>query len=206
MKEFLLTLLRNKETSSPEFRAVTERLALLLAMAAAEYLPTEKIEVETPLAVTEGVRIKHPIVLIPILRAGLALLYPFMRFFPECKVGFIGMRRDEVTAEPHTYYQNIPPIKAYEKVMILEPMIATGGSSTTAITILKQHGVVEDQIIVLSILGAPEGITRINKQFSRVVLHVLQTDAELNHKKFIIPGLGDFGDRYFGTVSGLERG
>jgi uracil phosphoribosyltransferase len=201
MKDILISILRNKNSTAADYRQVTERLGFLLALEASADLPKKSVPMETPLESTQGYRFTHPVVLVPILRAGLALLYPFMRYFPDAAVGFIGLRRDEETAKPHVYYTNLPPIPEDAYVIILEPMIATGGSSIQAISILCEHGVKEDHIIFISILGATSGIDNLRKRFPKIFMHVAQVDNNLNAQQFIVPGLGDFGDRYFGTVS-----
>ncbi len=200
MKDILISILRNKDSTAADYRQVTERLGFLLALEASLDLPKKTVSIETPLDTVKGCSFSHPVVLVPILRSGLALLYPFMRYFPDSKVGFIGLRRDEVTAEPHVYYINLPPIPEDAYVIILEPMIATGGSSAQAISILCDHGVKEDHIIFIGIVAAAPGVAHLRERYPHIHLHVAQIDSGLNEHQFIVPGLGDFGDRYFGTV------
>lgn len=199
MKQILLSILRDKNTSRAQFRDATAKLAALLAEEASQYLTKEKFVVETPLGPAQGTRFQNSIVLVPILRAGLALLYPFMHFFPDARVGFVGMRRDEVTAEPHQYYQNIPTILPEDQIIVLEPMIATGGSGTACLERLCRAGAKQEQILFVGIVAAPEGLNVIHYDFPRVRCFVASIDEGLNSRKFILPGLGDFGDRYFGT-------
>lgn len=199
MKDILLTILRDRQTTQTQYRIATEKLASYLAIEASAYLKKEQFSIQTPLTSTEGIRFQNDIILVPILRAGLALLYPFLRFYPEARVGFLGMRRDEVTAEPFHYYENLPYFKESDDVMVLEPMIATGGSSVISVDILKKWGVKEEKIIFVSVIAAPEGLERLKKHHPHIKLVVAQVDKSLNKEKFIIPGLGDFGDRYFGT-------
>lgn len=199
MKEILIATLRDKRTSRADYRNATEKLGWVLAAEAAAFLELEPRAVETPLGTTRAEFVKHPVVLIPILRAGAALLPSFMRFFDTARVGFIGMKRDEETAVAHTYYCNLPPVVDGEEVIILEPMIATGGSTCDAIALLLRHGVAEEQILFVSVIAATQGLARVRQNYPNVRLLVAQEDPELNDRKFIVPGLGDFGDRYFGT-------
>lgn len=199
MKESLIATLRDRSTSRAEYRGTTEKLGWVLAAEAADHLAQEERTVQTPLAPATGLFVKNSIVLIPILRAGAALLPAFMRFFDKARVGFLGMKRDEETAEAEMYYCNLPPIAPDEDVVILEPMIATGGSSCMAIEALIQQGVLEEQILFVSVIAATEGLDKLRKAHPKVRLLVGQEDKELNDVKFIVPGLGDFGDRFFGT-------
>lgn len=200
MKQTLVTILRDYRTGQTDFRIATEKLASLLAVEASAYLDKEENTIQTPVGSAAGYRFKNQVVLVPILRSGLALLYPFMHFYPDVKVGFIGMRRDEVTAEPQNYYHNLPSIAPKDDVIVLEPMLATGGSLSVSIRILLEHGVPEEKIIIANVIAAPEGIRVITENFPKLRLIIAQTDDRLNERKFIVPGLGDFGDRYFGTI------
>lgn len=200
MKQTLVTILRDYRTGQTDFRIATEKLASLLAVETSAYLAKEENTVQTPVGSATGYRFKNKVVLVLILRSGLALLYPFMHFYPDVKVGFIGMRRDEVTAEPQNYYHNLPSIAPKDDVIVLEPMLATGGSLSVSIRILLEHGVPEEKIIIANVVAAPEGIKVITENFPKLRLIIAQTDERLNERKFIVPGLGDFGDRYFGTI------
>lgn len=199
MKEILIAQLRDRTTSRADYRQTTEKLGWVLAAEAADHLAQEERTVQTPLAPTQGLFVKNSVVLIPILRAGAALLPAFMRFFDRARVGFLGMKRDEETAKADMYYCNLPPIGPNEEVIILEPMIATGGSSCMAIAALLERGVVEKQILFVSVIAATEGLHKLRTAHPGVRLLVGQEDAKLNDVKFIVPGLGDFGDRFFGT-------
>lgn len=199
MKETLLTTLRNKETKMSEFRAATEKLGYILATKISEYVESKTIKIETPLAPIYGKEIKSDIVLVPVLRSGLTLLNSFMKMFDSAKVGFIGLERDEETAIARTYYYKFPIITKNTKVIVLEPMIATGGSACDSVRILKENGIKENQIIFASVIGATEGLTRIKKEYPEVKIIVSELDFSLNDKFFIVPGLGDFGDRFYGT-------
>lgn len=199
MKDILLTTLRDKNSTQIAFRDAAEKLALILAAEVSSLLSTEKIQTQTPLEMIHGTHLKNQIALIPILRSGLALLYPFLRFYQAAKIGFIGMRRDEETAHPHMYYYSLPKFGPEDEVIILEPMLATGGSILASLKFLEKNGVSPKKMIVAGIIGAPEGFAFLNKEMPEVKLHILQVDEKLNAKKFIVPGLGDFGDRFFGT-------
>ncbi|MFC1894566.1 uracil phosphoribosyltransferase [Candidatus Dependentiae bacterium] len=199
MKEVLLTILRDKNTDIEKFRRTSEKLAYLLAQEASDYLEKENIKIQTPLCEADGVKIKNDIILIPILRSAIALLQPFLTFFQKAKVGFLGLKRDEKTAVANMYYKNFPNFSKNDDVIILDPMIATGGSGEKAIEILKKEGVLEEKIIFVAVITSYSGVTRLKNKFPKIKLFYVQEDKELNKNKFIIPGLGDFGDRYFGT-------
>jgi uracil phosphoribosyltransferase len=179
MKEALLAQLRDRTLSMESFRKITEDLARL--MAADLKIPSSQ-----------------KVILIPILRAGLALLPAFQNRFPQAPIGLFGIRRDEQTAFPHLYYENIPPYSEGAQILLLDPMLATGGSANAAIDRLKTRQ--RAPILLVSILSCLEGIQAIQKRHPDVGLYTVATDPELNAAKYIVPGLGDFGDRYFGTV------
>lgn len=199
MKQLLLSIIRDKHTTPLAYRDATEKLGFCLAMETSELLEKVGMDVETPLAACTGVHLKNEVVLVPVLRSGIALLGPFMRYFPTSKVGFIGMRRDEHTAQPHMYYKNIPTVDPTDDVVILDPMIATGGSGMAAINALKEAGVKENKMIFVGVIAAPEGMAEIRKEAPQVRYIIAHMDDKLNTQKFILPGLGDFGDRYFRT-------
>lgn len=201
MKDSLLTILRSKKTSVSEFRKTAQKLADLLASETVEELKQKSCSVETPFGKTKGHKIIKQIILIPILRAGMALLPSFLSYFEEAHVAFLGIRRDEKTAKPHLYYEKFPSIKKNQLVFLLDPMIATGGSASLALQILiKNYKVSPEKIKVISIIASKEGINKIKKKFPKVAISVVAVDPKLNAKKFIVPGLGDFGDRFFGTI------
>lgn len=199
MKKTILSLLRDKNTATDVFRKSADQIGTWLSFQASELIEKEQVSLETPVAKTTGYQIKKNIVLIPILRAGIALLNPFMKLFPSSKVGFIGVRRDEETALPLLYYNNIPSIAPSDMVIILDPMIATGGSGGVVINMLIERGVQEDQLIYAGVVAAPEGLAFIQGLAPKMKVICAEVDEKLNDKKFIVPGLGDFGDRYFGT-------
>lgn len=199
MKKTLITILRNRNATVEQYRQATEQLGTVLAVECDALFPKATTFVDTPLARTHGVCFKHESVLVPILRSGLVLLPPFMRFHPNASIGFIGTRRDEKTAVPELYYAKLPPFTHDNPILLLDPMIATGGSAALAVKVLKEAGAIEKQITLISFIAAPEGILRFQKECPEVGLVVAQVDEGLDEKKRIIPGLGDFGDRYFGT-------
>lgn len=200
MKNALLTVLRSKNTKTSEFRLVSQKLGYILAAECASNLKQKKKAIETPFGKATGTFINEKIVLLPILRAGMALLHPFLVYFEEAKIGFLGIKRDEDTALRYLYYDNIPKIKNDEKVVILEPMIATGGTANLALSwLIEKKGIAQENISVVSVIAAKIGFYKIKKRFPKVTLHVVAIDEKLNNKKFITPGLGDFGDRFFGT-------
>jgi uracil phosphoribosyltransferase len=198
-KTLLISVLRDKSATRTQFRHSALRLAEILAYEAASTIEAETISIETPISRASGLKITKPVVLVPILRSGLALLPAFLKIFTEASVGVVGMKRDEHTAEPMLYYKNIPPINANAQVIVLDPMIATGGSGVDALKILTEMGVRQDQIIFVGVISAPEGLSKMKHAFPDVRIIVGIQDQGLTPNKFITPGLGDFGDRFFGT-------
>lgn len=199
MKDILISILRDRTTTRTAYRNAAEKLSTLLALEAAAWLPQEKFDLATPVAPTAGVRLIGQVVLVPVLRAGLALLYPFLHYFPEASVGFVGMKRDEKTWEPCNYYLNLPPMDQKVRVVVLEPMIATGRSGTLTLSLLIEKGVNPTNILFVAIIASSEGLERIQKEHPEVTVIAAQIDPSLSSDKWIVPGLGDFGDRYFGT-------
>lgn len=199
MEKVFLSKLRDKETSMADFRIYAEKLAHILAQKTFDHLQTKPISLETPLATAEGEEVMNQVVIIPILRSGLAFLPPFLAYYPDAAVGFLGLKRDEETAIAYEYYRNLPVIQKEATILLVDPMLATGGSAVKAIDILKSLGVKEEQIVFASMIAAPEGISSVEENFPGVRKVILQVDDHLNAKKFIVPGIGDFGDRYFGT-------
>jgi uracil phosphoribosyltransferase len=199
MKEALMTRLRNRETGTEEFRLVVDKLGAILAAEVAAFLPRTPVHIQTPVGETDGCLLSTEIVLVPILRSGFALLNPFLRFYPSSQVGMIGVRRDEKTAWPSIYYINVPKITSASHVIVLEPMIATGRSLLASLDCLIANGAEEEKIVLVSLLAAPEGIMHLRKHAPKLNLLIVQQDLNLNENMFIVPGLGDFGDRYFGT-------
>lgn len=200
MIELLMTTLRDKKTTMTEFRAAADKLALILADQAASLLRVTNKPLTTPLnAQTSGTYLADNIVLVPILRSGIALLPAFLHYFPQSRVGFVGLKRDEKTAIAHLYYKNVPKIAPTDQVIVLDPMIATGGSGTATLEIVAQQGIAQEQIIFVGVIAATEGLEQLKQAFPKVRVIVASCDSVLNAAKYIVPGLGDFGDRYFGT-------
>jgi len=199
LKETIITQLRDKHTTRANFRQAAQQLAHILVQQAVEQLATEIFSVQTPLVQTSGKKFVYEPVLIPILRSGLILLPAFQSYFPDASIGIVGLRRDEKTAEAQWYYENVPMINKNTPVIVLDPMIATGGTAVEALTMLEKKGVKQECITFVAVICSPEGIDLVRKKFPKVTLVVAVTDEKLNNAKFILPGLGDFGDRYFGT-------
>ncbi|MCK4265216.1 uracil phosphoribosyltransferase [Candidatus Babeliales bacterium] len=199
MKDILLTILRNKDTARAEFRTAAYKLGSILAAETSQFLQKDSFSLKTPVDTANGVKLKNDCILVPILRSGILLMEPFMNYYQGAGVGFVGLRRDEETADPKLYYSNIPKVGSEDNVLVLDPMIATGGSGEAALKILLDTGIKEEKIVFVAVIAAQEGVDRIQKAFPKIKIYVAQIDPELNDKKFIVPGLGDFGDRYFGT-------
>ena len=193
-----LTLLRDKTTGTKEFRALVEELATLLAYEATRDLQLEDATVETPVATAHTkVLAGKKIAIVPILRAGLGLVDGVLRMVPSARVGHIGMYRDEETLEPHPYFCKMPKDVAERDVLIVDPMLATGGSAAEAIGEMKKRGCKHIKLMVL--VAAPEGIEHIQKLYPDVEIYAGALDDHLNEHGYIVPGLGDAGDRIFGT-------
>ena len=193
-----IAIIRNEKTSSKEFREIIEEIATIMTYEAFKDVPTVEIDVQTPLELCKQRVIKEEeIVIVPILRAGLGMVNGIHSVLPTAKVGHIGMYRDEETFEPKEYYAKFPDNIEDKYVVLLDPMLATGGSACAAITALKKRGV--KRIKLMSIIGAPVGIERIAEEHPDVQVYLAKLDRELNEHCYILPGLGDAGDRIFGT-------
>lgn len=192
-----LTLLRRKETGTKDFRETLEEIAGLMAYEITRDLPERNITVETPLGKCATQELAREVVLIPVLRAGLGMVNGIANLIPTARVGHIGMYRDHDTLKPITYYSKFPDNLADAVVMVLDPMLATGGSASAAIQVLKDHGA--KTIKLVCVVGAPEGIDRIRKDHPDVQIYLAGLDEKLNSNGYIVPGLGDAGDRLFGT-------
>ncbi|HUN66174.1 MAG TPA: uracil phosphoribosyltransferase [Bacteroidota bacterium] len=193
-----LTVLRNRETPSNVFRSVLRRIASIMAYEVTSDLDTKTIGVVTPLERTEGHAMVDPIILVPILRAGLGLVGGFVEVLPDARVGHIGLYRDEVTLNPVDYYLKFPRKLGRALVILLDPMLATGGSATSAVTVLKERGA--KKIRFVSLVAAPEGVKALRRRHPGIRIYTCALDRELNEKGYILPGLGDAGDRMFGTA------
>ena len=192
----ILTRLRDATTEPAQFRALARQLTLLLAVEATRDLPVREHTVQTPLETTQGHSLAQPIVAVPILRAGLGMLEAITELFTEVRVGYIGLERDEATAIARAYYCKLPPIGA-SRVLLLDPMLATGGSAAQAVEVLLKAGA--QDIVHVCVVAAPEGVRLLNERFPQVRIVAASIDRGLNDRKFILPGLGDFGDRLYGT-------
>ena len=193
-----LTILRSKSTSSSEFRQSVNRLSTLLAYDATKSLPTHETEIETPLCKTTGNCLTERIGLVPILRAGIAMVDAMLNLIPTSEVWHLGLYRDEETAQPIGYYNKLPEKPTVDFAFVLDPMLATGGSASMACETLVASGI--KRIKMLSIIAAPEGVERLQKEFPDIDIHTCAIDERLNEQKFIVPGLGDAGDRIFNTT------
>jgi uracil phosphoribosyltransferase len=193
-----LVQLRDVSTSSDQFRALTERISLVLGAAALASLPQRTVQVTTPLGPAEGRRIGAEVVLVPVLRAGLAMLPGLLQLVPLARVGFIGMRRDEHTAVAARYFERLPDRLADSHVVLADPMLATGGSALAALDVLRAAGA--RHITLVCIVAAPEGVAAVERAYPEIPIFAPVVDRELNAQKFIVPGLGDFGDRLYGTI------
>jgi uracil phosphoribosyltransferase len=192
-----LTRLRDESTPPAEFRQLVRRLASLLAYEATKDLQIESTRVKTPLTTTDGARLIQPIGLVPILRAGLGMIEPVLDLIPSAEVWHLGLYRDEATAEPIEYYSKLPQQRPVDVALVLDPMLATGGSVAAALEALQDWGV--PQIKILAVIAAEEGIKRVEVEFPDCQIYVCKIDPMLNDQKFIVPGLGDAGDRIFNT-------
>ena len=193
----LLMRLRERHTGPAEFRTLTRRLGWLLVIEATRDLQMEPITIETPMEETKARRIVEPLVAIPVLRAGLGLLDAATDLYPDTVVGYLGMERDEETLEPRDYYAKLPRMTG-RRALVLDPMLATGGSGSAAIAHIKEHAD-PTSISFVCIVAAPEGVARIETDHPEVRIVAAALDRELNGVGFILPGLGDFGDRLHGT-------
>ncbi|ODU52555.1 MAG: uracil phosphoribosyltransferase [Microbacterium sp. SCN 70-10] len=196
-----LTVLRDRQTSSPVFRQLTEELVTLLAYEATRNVRVDPIDIQTPVTTTQGVKISEPRpIVVPILRAGLGMLEGMVKLLPTAEVGFLGMVRDEETFQPTTYAERLPDDLSDRQCFVLYPMLATGGSLGAAITFLFNRGA--QDVTAICLLGAPEGVAAIEKQVEGhdVTLVLGALDERLNEKGYIVPGLGDAGDRLYGTA------
>ncbi len=193
-----VSLLRNKNTGTKEFKELVSELAMLLCYEATRDLPTEEVEIETPIAVAKTHMLSgRKLALVPILRAGLGMVDGMLALIPAAKVGHIGMYRNEETLEPVEYYCKLPADIAEREVIVLDPMLATGGSACDAITQIKKRGV--KNIKFIGLIGAPEGLKRLQESHPDVDIYMAALDDHLNENGYIVPGLGDAGDRIFGT-------
>ncbi|MCC8129874.1 MAG: uracil phosphoribosyltransferase [Clostridiales bacterium] len=193
-----LSIIRDKNTGTREFRTIVGEIAALMCYEATRDMPTQEIEVETPVGVARCKKLSgKKVAIVPILRAGLGMVDGMLSMLPSAKVGHIGLYRDPETLAPVTYYCKMPPDIADRDVIIVDPMLATGGSASAAVELLKGYGC--KHIKLMNILAAPEGIAAMQKAHPDVEIYVAAVDDHLNEHGYIVPGLGDAGDRIFGT-------
>ena len=198
MKEILLTVLRDKNTSTAEFRRASDQLAHLLCAETLSKLADREVGIQPPLGKANGVPMPQGIMVVPIMRAALALLPAFTQVLPEITVGIVGIERDEETASPHAYYKKFPKILP-SKAIILDPMLATGGSAWLTVEFLVDAGYGPEAIYFTGVLAAREGFERLALVIPESNITVVAVDPKLDNEKYIVPGLGDYGDRYYGT-------
>jgi len=192
-----VTRLRDETTPPKIFRELVAEIATLLLYEATADLPTEPREIKTPLAMYKGARLKDKVGLIPVLRAGIGMVEAALELMPEAQVWHIGLFRDERTLRPISYYNKLPSSATVQVCLVLDPMLATGGSATETVDILKKWGAI--RIKYVGLIAAPEGVRALSSAHPDVPIHVAALDERLNEKGYIVPGLGDAGDRQFGT-------
>ena len=192
----LVTQLSNKDTGQAAFRDCCEKLTCLLVIEATRSFATKEVQVNTPLEVTEGVTWQRKMAIVSILRAGLGMVRPIHQFFPHASVGYIGMERDETTAIARRYYSKLPNLEN-RYVLVVDPMLGTGGTALQALEICRQHGAKD--ITMINMFVAPEGIEALEKKYPALPIVAAALGRELNAQKFLLPGVGDFGDRLFDT-------
>lgn len=192
-----LTQMRKKETGTKDFRQSLDEIAGLMAYEITRDLPLEPVQIETPVQTCNTFTLGKEIVLVPILRAGLGMVNGICNLIPTVKIAHVGLYRDEETLEPHTYFEKYPKTIHDGIVMIVDPMLATGGSACAAIEMVKRQGAKNIRLVCL--VGAPEGVAAVEKEHPDVDIYLAALDEKLNEKGYIVPGLGDAGDRIFGT-------
>lgn len=192
----ITTLLRDKATEPPRFRSLCSQISHFLIMEATRNLGRKSVEVETPIEACKGELLARSLVVVPILRAGLAMLQPALDIFSGVSVGYVGLERDETTAEARTYYCKLPELGGRD-VLILDPMLATGGSARKALDQVSEQN--PASVVMVSIVAAPEGVEYLSEAYPELSIYTAALDKRLNTQKYIVPGLGDFGDRLFGT-------
>jgi uracil phosphoribosyltransferase len=193
-----LATLRDTATGAEEFRLTARRISVLLAAEALRDLPTSNVTVHTPLEAAAARRVTADVVVVPVLRAGLGMLDAVLELIPWARVGHLGLQRDEITAAASRYYSKLPQNLSASYVLMIDPMLATGGSAVAALDLLRAAGATN--IRVVCIVSAPEGIAVVEREYPHVDIFTPAVDRELNAHKYILPGLGDFGDRLYGTI------
>jgi uracil phosphoribosyltransferase len=192
-----LARLRDKRTESQEFRRLLGEIAALMIYEATRTFSVKKVSVQTPLAPCPGFQLEREVALVPVLRAGLGMLDAILELIPHARVGFIGLKREETTLRAMFYHKSLPKNLERFEVLLIDPMLATGGSTVAAIDLLQEQGA--KHIRVVNLVAAPEGIATVRKSHPRIPIYVAAVDKKLNERGYILPGLGDAGDRLFGT-------
>jgi len=193
-----LSVLRDRDTPHGTFRQALFEAAAIMAVEVARELPLREVEIETPLETTTGLRLRDEVAVVPVLRAGLGMVEGFLRLLPDARVGHVGIYRDEEAHEPVDYYERLPPRLPSSRVYVLDPMLATGGSAVAALDKLKRAGAVQLELVCL--VAAPQGIAAVQDEHPGVRIWTAAVDRELDENAYIRPGLGDAGDRVFGTA------
>ena len=194
-----LAIIRNEETGTKDFRQTVEEIANLMAYEVTRDLPTEDIDVKTPCGIAKTKMLSKSVVIVPILRAGIGMVDGITSLIPTAKVGYLGLYRDEETLEPKEYYCKFPKDIKDSFVLLVDPMLATGGSVVHALDVLNRYGVNDENIKYVGVVGAPEGVKNVQDHHPNVEIFLASLDEKLNEKGYIVPGLGDCGDRLFGT-------
>ncbi len=194
-----LTLIRDEKTGTKDFRQTVEEVAMLMAYEVTRDMPVKEVETKTPLCTARTYVLAKEVVVVPILRAGLGMVDGINALIPTAKVGFLGLYRDEETLEPKEYYCKLPNIITDAVVLLVDPMLATGGSVVHALNVLNKYGVKDENIKYVGLVGAPEGIKKVQESHPNVDIYLAACDEKLNNNGYIVPGLGDCGDRLFGT-------
>jgi uracil phosphoribosyltransferase len=192
-----LTQLRDRRTRPEAFRRALGEAAVLLFYEATRALEARVVRVRTPMGEANGAALKREVILVPVLRAGLGMLIPILQFMPHARVGFIGLKRHEQSLEASVYHRSLPKDLAAFEIVLLDPMLATGGSAVAALDLLAERGA--ERIRMVNLLAAPEGLDRVHRHYPKVPIFTASVDRRLNSKGFIVPGLGDAGDRLFGV-------
>jgi uracil phosphoribosyltransferase len=192
-----LTLLRDQRTGPQEFRRVLSEVAALMLYEATRSFAVRRVGVETPLAKTRGWQLSREVVLVPVLRAGLGMLDSILQLIPHARVGFIGLKREETTLRATFYHKSLPPDLSRFEVILIDPMLATGGSAVAAMDLLAELDV--KRVRLVNLVAAPEGIRHVRQHYPDLPIFTAAVDSELNDKGYIVPGLGDAGDRLFGV-------
>ena len=192
-----LTLLRDRRTQPQEFRRVLREVAALMVHEATRSFAVQRTTVRTPLAAAKGFKLKREVLLVPVLRAGLGMLDSILQLIPNARVGFIGLKREEKTLRAQFYHKSLPKNLARFEIILIDPMLATGGSAVAALDMMGEHGA--RNVRLVNLVASPEGVRRVRASYPKLPIYTAAIDRKLNAKGYILPGLGDAGDRLFGT-------